>query len=373
MKVLIVARHPSGGIRTYLRYIFQQKVMADLDVVLVTPHVEDERYFIDGFNVNSFRHIQCDPSFLQLSKIITKVILTWRPDILHSHGFTAGLAACMSARALRVPHVLTTHDVLISSQFRGLKGVIKKWSVGQLLKIPNILNPVGSDAKTNLIDTYPHLRRHSVISIRNGISSRQFLENLSRDVRTELEIDSNRIILGFFGRFMAQKGFSVLRDATAIMNRIESGPRFEVVCFGWGGFIREEQAELEEIGLSQWFHFLPGTNEMLNAIKGVDAVVIPSRWEACPLLPMEVLVSGTPVITSDCIGMREVTQNSPALIFPVDDVEALCQKLSLFAANQEKFSKKSADFREIAACEFDVSRTAEQVMKMYMQLLIHKS
>ena len=89
-----------------------------------------------------------------------------------------------------------------------------------------------------------------------------------------------------------------------------------MLCFGWGGFIREEQVEIKRRGLENNFHFLPFQENPARAIRGVDVVVMPSLWEACPLLPMEVLVAGVPVIGTDCVGMREVLLDTPARVVP---------------------------------------------------------
>lgn len=371
MRILVVARHPGGGIKTYLRYVFQNAAMAEIEVLLITPEVADKEFFQDAFRVRFFEHQQCSQSKRDLFISVKRAIDAWKPDVVHSHGFTAGLCASLSARLHQVPHILTIHDVLMPNQFRGVRGQLKKFAVGRLLAVPDVLNPVGDDAAQNLIETYPLLQTKTAVRpIRNGIDSQYFSSDRVRDVRGELGIHSERILIGFFGRFMAQKGFSVLRDAVVEINLGGDGPKLEVACFGWGGFIREEQSELSKLGVDQWFHFLPNTNDMVAAIRGVDAVVMPSRWEACPLLPMEVMVSGTTAIASDCIGMKEVTKGTPALTFPVDDVTALVQHLKCFANDRVSYSKVAESFRNSAAKRFDVQATVDQVFELYQGLAV---
>ena len=40
--------------------------------------------------------------------------------------------------------------------------------------------------------------------------------------------------------------------------------------------------------------FLPFVTNIASTLKGLDVVVMPSLWEACPLLAMETLVAGIP-------------------------------------------------------------------------------
>jgi len=366
MKLLIIARHPGGGIKTYLKYIFQNPVMQDLDVLLVTPKVNDEGFFYKAFKTNSFEYWQSGSSFHALTLMARQAIKEWQPDVMHSHGFTAGIASALPCKLYRVPHILTTHDVFLPNQSVGFKG----WLIGRLLGLPDVLNPVGRDAAENLLKTYPFLENKTEIKpIRNGIDSEFFLRDDRRALRSELGLDNDVTLVGFFGRFMAQKGFVLLRDAIIEFNASNSGNPIHVACFGWGGFIREEQEALEGKGVSHWFHFLPGTDDMVAALRGVDAAVMPSRWEACPLLPMEALVAGTVVIASDCIGMKEVLEDTPALVFPSGDVGRLVEALGRLVSDKESLCERSYSFRTLAAERFDCGQTAKSVRALYNSMV----
>jgi len=369
MDVLLIAMHPGGGIRTYLRYVFSTPVMGDLNVSLITPATQSGEFFKEHFRTATFTHHETGVSIRNFGTEVAKIIGRERPSVIHSHGFTAGVMAAIPARIFRIPHILTSHDVFLPSQFTGLKGGVRKWAMGRLLGVPDVINPVGKDACKNLTDTYPTLsQRAHLRPIRNGIQSDYFLSDHRRPLREELGIGDDTILLGFFGRFMGQKGFPMLRDAVETLNSRNQGFRFEVACFGWGGFIREEQALLRERELDQYFHFLPGTDDMNAALRGVDAAVMPSRWEACPLLPMEALVSGTVVISSDCVGMKEVTEDTPALTFTSEDVTALIERLQYLARHMKECKDEAESFRNQAAERFDASVTAAAVRELYNRM-----
>jgi glycosyltransferase involved in cell wall biosynthesis len=54
---------------------------------------------------------------------------------------------------------------------------------------------------------------------------------------------------------------------------------------------------------------------------------------------MEVLVTGTPIIGSDCIGLREVLQDSPASVIAPADARALADAIEfeMTAARRDEF------------------------------------
>ncbi|MEC9041404.1 MAG: glycosyltransferase family 4 protein [Pseudomonadota bacterium] len=369
MQVVVFARHPSGGIRTYFSYVYGNEALNDFEFSLVTPESAALESLVAPLS-NVSVLAKTPESNLKLLIALLRVVLRKRPALVHSHGFTAGLISAFPLWLLRIPHIITTHDVFMPGHFRGAMGTFKKYIMARLFSLARVVNPVGDDAAENFRATFPALTgKGRVVAVRNGIKSAAFLGADSRALRKEAGIPDNSLVVGFFGRFMAQKGFGLLVDAVESWNNSGKHRPLHVCCFGWGGFIREEQESIARRELKEYFHFFPGTDEMGAAIRGVDAVVMPSRWEACPLLAMEVMVAGKPLIASNCIGLKEVTKNTPALIFEVGSLSQLVEQLSLFESRQEYFAVEFSNFRDVAAERFDVSATAESLLGVFNSVL----
>lgn len=369
MRVVVFARHPGGGIRTYFSYVYGDESQSDNTFSLVTPESEALQSLVAPLPNVKVAAQSSENLFMLLVSLLREVVKT-RPALVHSHGFTAGLIAAFPLWLLRIPHVITTHDVFMPGHFQGQLGAVKKLIMARLFSLASVINPVGEDAVSNFNDTFPALGSSGrVKGIRNGIKSESFLGDRVRDLRSEAGIPCGALVLGFFGRFMAQKGFGLLVDAVEELNSDISERPVHVCCFGWGGFIREEQADIRSRDLDSFFHFFPATDLMAEAIRGVDVVVMPSKWEACPLLPMEVMVSGRPLITSNCIGMKEVVADSPAMVFDVGSLDGLLEKIRLFEGDQGAFQLESDRFREEAALRFDVSQTSSKLAHLFNGVL----
>ena len=369
MQVVVFARHPSGGIRTYFYYVYGELALNQHSFRIVAPRSDSL-----GALVAPLQNVSLSPgvpeSLGRLLLALIREVFSNRPNLVHSHGFSAGLIAALPLWLLRIPHIITTHDVFMPGQFNGGLGALKKLVMGRLFALANLVNPVGEDAAENFRATFPALaQKGKVVPVTNGIKTQAFLGEDSRDLRGEASIPGDALVVGFFGRFMAQKGFGLLVDALERWNASRTDRPLHVCCFGWGGFIREEQAEIERRGLADFFHFFPATDSMAAAIRGVDAVVMPSRWEACPLLPMEVMVSGRPLIASNCIGMNEVTEGSPALVFDVGSVEGLLEQLVQFESKQAEIASKFDSYRAVAAERFDVSHTASKLGQLFERVV----
>ena len=110
-KVLVFARHPSGGIRTYFRYVYGQPCMADIAFTFLTPASSALDSVLSTLN-NNRGHVTTEDSSFSLFWALLKNLLTARFDLIHSHGFTAGILAAIPARLSGTTHIITTHDVL---------------------------------------------------------------------------------------------------------------------------------------------------------------------------------------------------------------------------------------------------------------------
>ncbi|TVS19761.1 MAG: glycosyltransferase, partial [Gammaproteobacteria bacterium] len=133
--------------------------------------------------------------------------------------------------------------------------------------------------------------------------------------------------------------------------------------FGWGGFIREDYAYLESLGLNDHFLQLEATNEPGSWMKSVDVVAMPSRWEACGLLGMEALCAGAPIVGTTCIGLREVLAGSPAPMVKPGDVRGFAEALLETAAPCSR--AHFVEYQPIAMERFSVGRPAGELRALY--------
>src|SRR5262249_14969630 len=154
---------------------------------------------------------------------------------------------------------------------------------------------VTEDALTNLSEFLPGLaKRKDIEIIRNGIDTEQYqkalINAMGQDVskaREALGTTADRTLFGFFGRFMPEKGFPCLIDAVERLARDgEVSRKFKVLTVNSGCFEREYRSRVTEKGLDEYFIFQPKSFRVVELLSILDAVVMPSLWEAAGLLAM---------------------------------------------------------------------------------------
>ncbi len=364
-RILIAARWPVGGIRTYFRYIYSNKVFNEYSFTFIAPNSGDLKDFLDTYIKDlDYKFIETDNSTIDLFKKSLAELKKEKYDVIHSHGFTAAFAMVPVSKLMGIPHLMTAHDVFQTRQFEGNKGKIKKAIMSIAFRTIDQIHTVSVDGTDNLLDFFPKLKNEKITPILHGVDTEYFYKAAAFDLKSELNKD-NIYVIGFFGRFMSQKGFRFLVDAVQkiINNASPDAIKPMVLTFGWGGFVREDYEYVEEKGLKDYFKMMPHTDNMAASLKGVDMVAMPSLWEACGLLGMEALTAGVPIVGTTCIGLREVLEGSPAQMVEPRSSDSLAQ-----AIEEEMKNDRRAEFEEyakIAKKRFSLERPAQELKKLY--------
>ncbi|MEW8506775.1 MAG: glycosyltransferase family 4 protein [Candidatus Thiodiazotropha sp.] len=366
IKILVIARWPVGGIRTFFKYVFSKFDQDKYTFIFVLPHDSNPKELSSTLNIplSNIHIVEKPASFFSFIRIIFKLIKNKEINLVNSHGFTAGLYALIPALITRTPHLMSVHFVFWKNYFEGIKGFAKKALLSVIFPLIDHIHCVSNDSKNSLVDQLAilKLKKNSIHVITNGIDTRLFSEPTKEDFYSD-EIKANMKLIGYFGRFMPEKGFGYLSDAVSLLeNSYKVDSKFKVLCFGWGGFIREEQKKLKLAGIDHLFQFMDYRENIAPSIRGLDMVVMPSLQEAGPLLPMETMVTGTPFIGTDCVGLREVLKDTPAYIVPAGNAEALAQAI----LKEINFSRRK-DFEAFikeSIQRFEVKHRADELMQL---------
>lgn len=373
-RILLVVKHPVGGIRTFLRYVYTNLGSSNYHFTLIAPDLPETRILLEELKEIHVDYIPAhnNAGNREFCWLVTETIIRGQSfALIHSHGFTSAACTIMAALYRGIPHVLTCHDVFTPGQFVGLKGFIKRIALGAMLSMVDRIHCVSNDARDNILAYLPILKlfKRRVITIMNGIQVEPFVHAEKRDLKRELGLPPDTFLIGFMGRFMAQKGFRYLVDALEQLKRMDSLPRKPlVVTFSQpDGFIREEQEQVKKRGLTDSILFLPFVPNVASTMKGLDIVVMPSLWEACGLLAMETMAAGTPIVGTNCIGLREVLRNTPAYIVPTKDGTALSEALAM--EMRTPTTAKAKEFAAEATARFQVKDRAAEIEKLMRECL----
>jgi glycosyltransferase involved in cell wall biosynthesis len=128
-----------------------------------------------------------------------------------------------------------------------------------------------------------------------------------------------------------QKDHRTLLRAYAQLVATQKGALNEaLVIVGDGGFRAELEALAIELGVGERVHFTGYRNNPHAVVAGASALVLSSRYEGMPMVLLEALALGKPVISTDCpTGPREILDDGKfGLLVPIGNVDAMAQAMS---------------------------------------------
>lgn len=222
---------------------------------------------------------------------VKEVIAKFQPDIVHCHG---GRAAFFYGR-LKDP---TTSFYTVHGFHFKRKSILPRWFgwAGELFSIrraDHVVFVSHYDQKLAVsARLLPQNKSHRVIH--NGIA------------QPKAEKGGRSLGVGFVGRMVFQKHPELFLDV------IQRLPNVQAVMGGDGELEPEIRKLVQQRGLSDRLQLLGGLphTEALDVIANLDVLVMTPRWEGLPLLPLEAMLLGVPVVSTPVGGIPEVIDHN---------------------------------------------------------------
>ncbi len=374
-RILVVVTNPLGGIRTYLLTNVPRLAESGYVFTFLAPEgeaLEEFKKDIEVWPGVELLGVPLRGRRFSLRPSVRRALRTGQFSLIHSQGLRAGAETAFANIGIGVPHVVTLHDVIVpQNDIPGRLKWLKKRLIGRLTSRADVIVPVSRDCAKNHLKHFPEWKRGRcrIEVILNGVDVERLTEvaeTVDRSaLRNEFGFPDDMRVLGFFGRFMPQKGFFVLLDALRELARRGYADRVRLVAtkdpHGYRGeYMRE--VERDDV-LSRLVRFIEPVPDIAAVLPQIDVLVMPSLWEACPLLPMEAMVLGVPVVGSDAIGLREVLHDTPSLAPPAGDANALAE--ALCKAINSPWNAEARTYQPLAKQRFDVTKSASHLRRLF--------
>jgi len=171
----------------------------------------------------------------------------------------------------------------------------------------------------------------------------------------------------FVGRVVEQKGLVDLFEA--MTGLIPEHPDLALTVVGDGPDRRALERRAQDIGLGSRVDFLGSKSqaEVAELLAGADVFVLPSYAEGVPVVAMEALGCGIPVVASFVGGMAELVEDGVTgfLVAP-GDAEQLADRIDRLVADPELRNRLGAAGRAKVAAEFDSAVEARRLGSLFV-------
>lgn len=257
----------------------------------------------DSSIVNDLRESGAETLFLHARKAacfllpfrLRRAILSFRPDVAHSHLMHANLLSRLALVGTGIPLANTVH---ISERRKGKGGyfLLDRWT----RRLADVVAAVSASAARHH-EKQCGLPAHSIQVVPNGIDPVDpASEKVIRAFLAECGLADCSCLIAAVGRLDKQKGFDLMLERLpALSAKIPEGEAWGIVIFGEGPERGALEEKIRAASCPNLRVVLPGYfSDAASLAAGFDAFAMPSRSEGCPLALLEAMSLGLPVVTS---------------------------------------------------------------------------
>lgn len=287
-----------------------------------------------------------------------------RPDLIMSyHSIPSGLVGWPLSMLWRVPHVVQFHGGDVPGWLPGVLSTYHRLTLwlNRLVVYQAAEAVAVSEGLRDLAQPSFPKRRLGVLA--NGVDLEAFAPPAGgREGRT----GAPRLF--FVGRVTVQKGVDVLLKALAPLKDLD----WSLDLAGDGPQLPEYRALAEELGIAGriTFHGWLTREQVRPLFDSADVHVLPSRYEGMPIVVLEAMGCGLPVVATAIPGTTEVVEDGVnGLLAPVDDVEGLTDRLRTLLTDRGLRLALGRNGRRLAEEKWSWAARARELEEMTARLV----
>jgi glycosyltransferase involved in cell wall biosynthesis len=243
-------------------------------------------------------------------------------------------------QGIDVIHANSLRMVLYAGCLRGLtwkrkvKIVYTKHNITFLEKFPKLFSTLMNHCVTGIITVSEYEKRvlvqygvkeEKMTTVYNGVD----LEKFPFSEKSQPEVFK----VGILARLSPEKNHSLFLDIAAAMKEEKD---FQFYIAGDGPERVSIQEKIQKLGINDRVTLLGEVKEPHSFIQSMDALLLTSEREVFPMVILEAMATGTPVITINKGGISEaIADGETGMMVNSHCVKAFCEKIFSLKSNWE--------------------------------------
>jgi glycosyltransferase involved in cell wall biosynthesis len=385
----------------FIEELCKELVKKEIDVTIVAPHDKDTKDYeiIEGVKIHRFKYwitkkgqrlsynggmpynffhnplAKIQLPFFLIFFFLKGIQTSKNCDIIHAQFLLSGFIGVLIKKFTRKNLLLTIHaGGLFSLEKMPLKRKIAKLISQETSKIQVVSNYIKKRFLKLLEEDYSQEIMNDLTVLPMGVNTNRFDKN--KNITNLKDVLINEINLLFVGRISDKKGLPTLLDAVNILKT--KVKNFKLFIVGDGPLKNEMEEKSKNLGLNDYIEFTGrvSNKELTNKFLTSQIVIVPSivsnygDTEGLPVVILEAMAAGKPVIASNVSGIPEIVIDgkSGILVQPNDEI-TLANKIQYLSSNQ-KLRKEMGDFgREIIIKNYSWDIIVLKTMELYKNII----
>ncbi len=308
-------------------------------------------------------------SFVATMSQVRARVREQRPELIHANSVRAGLVISAATLGLGIPIVWHVHDLL--PQHPLSTGIRLFTLLLPPVRIVVVANAAAERFKGKLLRQFP--KRVEFAIVYNAVEPTKLNSSTtSGSVRKELRLRHSDRLIGIVGNLSPVKGqLELIRAFAKARQRI---PNLALLLVGSALFNRGDgyqkvlSAEVRALRLDHCVRFLGQRNDVPAIMGLLDLLVMNSRSEAFPLVALEGMAAGVPVLATAVGGLPElVTHEKSGWLVPFGDEEKLIDGISSLLERRDLSAQLALHARQHVTRNFPVHKFIARIEAVYAE------
>lgn len=195
------------------------------------------------------------------------------------------------------------------------------------------------------------------IFVPNGIDleSYQNISQSKEEIRSELAIPQNALVIGNIGRFEEQKNHDFLIDIFGKV--VEKRSNSHLILIGEGSLEEKIKEKVINLGLQSKVSFLGLRDDIPQLLKSMDVFLMPSLYEGLPISAVEAQAASLKIVLSTEVSKETVLSENVHFVSLEETPEKWADKVL-----EEPFENNPNEDLFL----YDMKKTSKQIEKIYL-------
>ncbi|HVS96516.1 MAG TPA: glycosyltransferase family 4 protein [Puia sp.] len=346
----------------------------------LTRHLDKTRFeplvlsFTDGPMIDQLRQMGVEtrlihtekPFDIRVWRKVKRLLETERIDIVHAHGTRAGSNVLWAARSLGIPVIYSVHGWSFHRDQHPLVRRLRIMGEQWLTKRSTLNISVSASNQQTGKDVIPSFE--SVV-VNNGIDAKRFDPNgRYKDLRAELGIAADKVLVVFIARFTAHKQPLTLIDAFS--KALEEVDGAHLLMVGDGDEKEAGEQLVQRLGLGHHVRLEGFRQDVPDVLSAADVFVLPSLWEGLPIGLLEAMAMRKAVIGTRVDGTREVLQDGVnGLMVEPGDAGALSAAIVRLVKDKRLRESLACKAEETVRNRFNAAAMTREIENIYLKII----
>ena len=278
-------------------------------------------------------------------------------DLVHAHLPATGIISRMVSKA---PVVYTEHN--IASSYRLPTRMLNRTTYGRNTAVTAV-----SDAVFASLEGYPGPQPRT---IRNGVAV-DVVEAARDGVRAEFGVSEGQPLIVHVGNIRPHKGHeNLVRTVAALRRRGFDGLVVSAGTEKHAGDLQRVRSLAEAEGVASSIRFLGRRDDAHRLIGGADLLVNPSDVEGLPVVILEAMKLGVPVVATDVGGVSTVVRPAETgWLVPPGDPESLADAVTEATSDERATAAIVEAARQLIDEQYGIDRMVDEFESVYEEIL----